>query len=143
MALLDLLDRLVVLLSRLGFSESFIRFGVVGTGGFVWDTCTVYAVHTIANLYIAGTCGFFVSGTLNWAFNRFWTFREVKHAAAHVQWAKFLLTNVLGFIFNRGTFFLLVGFSPLVVAHPVIGIAAGCIVGLGFNYTLSKRLVFR
>lgn len=140
---LALLDRLIVLLSRFGFSESFIRFGIVGTGGFVWDTCTVYALRNFTNLYIAGSCGFLVAVSVNWALNRFWTFRSVQHAAAHIQWAKFLAANALGFIFNRGTFFLLIHFFPLVAAHPVIGIASGSIVGLGFNYALSKRLVFR
>lgn len=140
---LALLDRLVALAARLGFSEAFVRFGLVGALGFVWDTSTVYALRPFTNLYIAGTCGFFVAATLNWLFNRLWTFRALHHAPAHIQWAKFLATNALGFVFNRGTFFLLIGFVPLVVAYPVLGIAAGVAVGLGFNYVLSKRFVFR
>lgn len=142
MTALALLDRLVLLLTRLGFSESFIRFGIVGATGFVWDSCTVYALRHVTNLYVAGTCGFLVAATLNWVSHRFWTFRAAEHAPAHVQWAKFLMTNALGFIFNRGTFFLLIGFFPLVAAHPILGIAAGSVVGLGFNYVLSKRFVF-
>lgn len=142
MNLLAWLDQLIALAARLGFSESFIRFSAVGVLGFVWDTGTVYALRPFTNLYIAGTCGFFVAATLNWLCNRLWTFRSVQHAPAHVQWSKFLATNALGFVFNRGTFFLLVAFVPLVAAHPVLGIAAGAIIGLGFNYTLSKRFVF-
>lgn len=137
------LDTLVSLGARLGFSESFLRFGLVGALGFVWDTATVYALRPFTNLYVAGTCGFLVAATLNWIFHRFWTFRGAQHTAAHVQWVKFLITNALGFVFNRGTFFLLITFSPMVAAHPVIGIAAGAIIGLGFNYILSKRFVFR
>lgn len=140
---LDLLDRLVGLVARLGFSESFIRFGIVGTLGFVWDTGTVYILRNFTNLYVAGTCSFLIAGTLNWIINRLWTFRHVEHAAAHVQWAKFLVANAVGFVVNRGTFFLLVAFAPLVVRHPVIGIAAGSGAGLIFNYSLSKRFVFR
>ena len=140
---LALLDRLIALAARLGVSQTFIRFGLVGVLGFVWDTGTVYALRPFTNLYIAGTCGFLVAATLNWLCNRLWTFRSVRHAPAHVQWTKFLATNALGFVFNRGTFFLLITLSPMVAAHPVIGIAAGVIVGLGFNYTLSKRFVFR
>ncbi|SHF29038.1 GtrA family protein [Acidocella aminolytica] len=139
---LDLLDRLVGLIARLGFSESFIRFGIVGTLGFVWDAGTVYLLRPFVSLYIAGTCSFIVAATINWIINRLWTFRHVEHAAAHVQWAKFIAANAIGFVFNRGTFFLLVAFSPLVVKHPVIGIAAGSAAGLVFNYLLSKRFVF-
>lgn len=140
---LALLDRLVVLVSRLGFSESFIRFGIVGAMGFVWDTGTVYALRPFVSLYVAGTCGFFVAATLNWIVHRVWTFRSMQHGAAHVQWAKFIVANAFGFVFNRGTFFCLIAFVPMVVAHPVLGIAAGSIAGLGFNYFLSKRFVFR
>lgn len=140
---LALLDSLVTLLARLGFSEPFIRFGFVGVLGFVWDSGTVYALRPFINLYAAGTCGFLVAGTLNWLLNRLWTFRSIQHAPAHVQWTKFLASNSLGFVFNRGTFFLLITLSPMVAAHPIIGIASGSIVGLGFNYMLSKRFVFR
>ncbi|MDE1896861.1 MAG: GtrA family protein [Rhodospirillales bacterium] len=140
---LDLLDRLVGLIARLGVSESFIRFAIVGTLGFVWDTGTVYLLRPFVNLYIAGTCSFIVAATINWIINRLWTFRHVEHGAAHVQWVKFLAANAVGFVFNRGTFFLLVAFSPVVVKHPVIGIAAGSAAGLIFNYLLSKRFVFR
>lgn len=136
------LDSLVALVARLGFSEAFIRFGMIGVLGFVWDTATVYALRPFTNLYIAGTCGFFVAATLNWLFNRLWTFKAAQHAPAHIQWAKFLATNALGFVFNRGTFFLLIAISALVVAHPILGIAAGAFIGLGFNYVLSKRFVF-
>ena len=140
---LALLDRLLALAARWGLSAAFIRFGMVGALGFVWDTLTVYALRPFTNLYIAGTCGFLVAATLNWLCHRLWTFRAVQHAPAHVQLTKFLVTNALGFVFNRGTFFLLVALSPLVALYPVIGIAAGVIVGLGFNYSLSKRFVFQ
>lgn len=143
MNLLAPLDYLVTLGVRLGFSESFLRFGLVGALGVVWDTSTVYALRPYTNLYIAGTCGFLVAATMNWLCNRLWTFRSIDHARAHVQWVKFIGANVVGFVFNRGTFFLLIAFVPLVVAHPVLGIVAGVGVGLGFNYTLSKRFVFR
>lgn len=140
---LALLDRLVALAARWGLSASFIRFGMVGGLGFVWDTITVYALRPFTSLYVAGTCGFFVAATLNWLCHRFWTFKTAPRAAASVQWVKFIGANAIGFVFNRGTFFLLVGFVPLVVTYPVIGIAAGVVVGLGFNYVLSKRFVFK
>ncbi len=140
--LLLLLDNAVLLLARTGLSADFIRFGVVGTLGFCWDTATVYATKNHFGLYVAGTLGFFVAATVNWAFNRWWTFRHRAHIAAHVQWLKFLLANAIGFIFNRGTFFALVAASALCRAEPVLAIVAGSAAGLVFNYFLSKKLVF-
>ena len=140
---LSLLDAGVLLLARTGLSQDFIRFGVVGTLGFCWDTATVYATKNHFGLYIAGTLGFFVAATANWAINRIWTFRHRAHGAAHVQWLKFLAANFVGFIFNRGTFFALVTVSSLCRAQPVLAIIAGTTAGLVFNYFLSKKLVFR
>jgi putative flippase GtrA len=136
------LDAGVGLLARTGISESFIRFTIVGAMGFCWDTGTVYALRAHTGLYIAGAFGFFVAATANWAANRLWTFRHHAHSAPHIQWAKFLAANFIGFIFNRGVFFALISISALCYNQPVLAIIAGSIAGLCFNYFLSKRLVF-
>ncbi len=135
-------DAAIVALSRTGVSEDFIRFAAVGTIGFCWDTGTVYALREHTGLYIAGTFGFLVAATANWGMNRLWTFRHQKHAAPHVQWAKFLIANSIGFAFNRGTFFVLISISTLCHNQPVLPIIAGSIAGMFFNYFLSKRFVF-
>jgi putative flippase GtrA len=141
-ALLVPLDAAVALLLRFGFSDHFLRFGIVGVFGLFWDTGTVYALRGFTDIYIAGTCGFLVSASVNWAMNRIWTFQDQAHASAHIQWAKFLVANSVGFIFNRGTFFILVSISILCRHQPVFAIVAGSIAGLCFNYFLSKRYVF-
>jgi putative flippase GtrA len=137
------LDAAVDLLARTGISHDFIRFGIVGTLGFVWDTATVYALKGPAGLYIAGACGFLVAATINWAINRFWTFRHLDHNAAHHQLMQFLAVNSIGFVFNRGTFFTLVTVSLRCREQPVLAIIAGSAAGLVFNYFLSKKYVFK
>jgi putative flippase GtrA len=128
--------------ARTGFAHHFVRFGIVGFFGLFWDTGTVYALRGFTGIYIAGTCGFLVAGTANWAFNRLWTFRGLDHAAAHRQLIAFLLANFIGFIVNRGIFFTLVTISLLCRNQPVIAIIAGTAGGLVFNYFLSKKYVF-
>jgi putative flippase GtrA len=141
--LLAALDRLIELGSRTGLSQNFIRFGMVGAFGFCWDTATVYALRGIAGLYIAGGCGFVVAASVNWALNRLWTYRHHTHDDAHKQWLRFMLTNFIGFTINRGCFFILISFYGIFHAHPVLAIIAGSILGILFNYLLSKRFVFR
>ncbi len=136
------LDDGVVLLSRTGISQDFLRFGVVGVLGFCWDTATVYALRGLVGLYAAGAAGFFVAATLNWLVNRVWTYQHLKHGSAHRQWAKFLVANSIGFIFNRGTFFTLITVNALCRSQPVLPIICGSLAGLIFNYLLSKRFVF-
>jgi hypothetical protein len=79
------LDSLVDLLACSGLSHDFIRFGIVGTLGFVWDTATVYAVKDFAGLYIAGACGFVVAATSNCC--NFW--RSIPSASSSTA-ARFL-----------------------------------------------------
>jgi putative flippase GtrA len=128
--------------ARLNVSEDFIRFAMVGTMGFCWDTATVYALRGVAGLYVAGVVGFVVASSANWAMNRVWTFRHKEHDAMHVQWARFVAVNLVGFVFNRGTFFALVTYSAACRAAPILAIIAGSAAGLVFNYFLSKRYVF-
>jgi putative flippase GtrA len=59
------------------------------------------------------------------------------------QWGRFLLVNLVGFAANYGTYAALLGTSPVVARHPVLGVAAGSLAGMMLNFALSRRLVFR
>ena len=121
----------------------FLKFGVVGTFGFLVDTATVYALRGSLGLYGAGAAAYLTAATGNWVLNRAWTFRGKGGQPAHRQWALFLMANLVGFMLNRGMYAILVTFVPLCAAEPVWAVAAGSITGLGANFFLSKRLVFR
>ena len=121
----------------------FLRFGTVGTFGFVVDTAVVYATRYWLGLYGAGVLSFVVAATANWALNRAWTFRGQGTRRAHHQWALFLATNLIGFVLNRGTYMALIATSPVCAANPVLAIAAGSIAGMFANFGLSRRVVFR
>lgn len=121
----------------------FLRFGTVGTFGFVVDTATVYALRGTLGLYGAGAAAYVTAASANWLCNRLWTFRGHGEGPAHRQWLAFLATNLLGFALNRGTYALLVTFSALCAAQPVWAVAAGSIVGMFLNFHLSRTVVFR
>lgn len=121
----------------------FLRFGAVGAAGFVIDTATVYSLLDRLGLYGAGVAGFVTAASGNWVLNRLWTFRGQGSGPAHWQWAMFMVTNLGGFVLNRGTYALLVTFVAVAARRPVIAIAAGAVAGLLVNFTLSRRVVFR
>jgi putative flippase GtrA len=121
----------------------FFRFGLVGLVGLVIDTAMVYGARHTLGLYGAGAVAYVVAATVNWALNRVFTFRDRRPSAMHRQWAMFLLTNMAGFVLNRGTYALLVTFVPLAAAQPVIATSAGSVAGMFVNFSLSRRLVFR
>lgn len=121
----------------------FLRFGAVGGMGFFVDTAVVYALRGSMGLYWAGAMAYPVAATFTWAVNRFWTFRGQGSGSASRQWARFLATNLLGFVLNRGAYFLLITISPLVAEYPVIAVAAGAGAGMFVNFYLARAVVFK
>jgi putative flippase GtrA len=129
---------------RLALLGELLRFSVVGTLGFLIDTATLYAALSLgAGLYLGRALSYLTAASANWALNRAWTFRQADRRRRGRQWVMFLLVNLLGFAINYGTYLLLVTSLPLVAVHPVIGVAAGSLAGLGGNFLLSRRFVFQ
>ncbi|AWV23005.1 Hypothetical protein HVPorG_02224 [Roseomonas mucosa] len=119
------------------------RFGVVGGIGFVVDSAVLMAAIALgAGPYGGRVLSYLAAATTTWALNRAWTFRGRGAGPAHRQWARFLLVNLVGFALNYGTYALLLSNMPLVAAHPVLGVAAGALAGMGGNFALSRRFVF-
>jgi putative flippase GtrA len=131
--------------ARARLAQEFLRFGVVGTAGFVVDTAVLYGALALgAGLYGGRAVSYLTAATATWLLNRAWTFRgRGAGQKAHRQWALFVLVNLGGFVLNYGTYALLVAFVPVVAAHPVLGVAAGSLAGMFSNFVLSRQLVFR
>ncbi|SHJ45456.1 Putative flippase GtrA (transmembrane translocase of bactoprenol-linked glucose) [Roseomonas rosea] len=141
------LDRILPPQHR-ALAAEFLRFGVVGAAGFAVDTAVLYAALGLgAGLYGGRVLSYLAAATATWAMNRAWTFRAAAgprgRAAMGRQWALFLLVNLVGFAMNYGAYALLVGNLPLAAAHPVLGVAAGALAGMGGNFLLSRRYVFQ
>lgn len=126
-----------------GIGVEFLKFGTVGTIGFVCDTATVYALRASLGIYAAGLLAYGVAASVTWGLNRLWTFRGRGAGPAHRQWLAFLAANLAGFILNRGTFAALVALVPICAAQPVLAVAAGAAAGMFLNFGLSRSLVFR
>lgn len=129
--------------SRIATLVQFLKFGTVGTGGFLVDTTTVYALRHSLGLYGAGMVAYLAAATVAWLLNRLWTFRGKGSGPVHHQWVRFLVVNLGGLVLNRGTYALLVSFVPLCAEQPVFAVAAGAIAGMFVNFTLNRTVVFR
>lgn len=129
--------------ARVRLLAEFVRFGLVGCSALVVDTAVVYALRGWLGLVGAGLASYLVAVTFTYVLNRAWTFAGRGSGPVHRQWAAFALVNLAGFALNRGTYTLLVTLSPLCMAYPFLATSAGAIAGMGVNFTLSRRLVFR
>jgi putative flippase GtrA len=127
----------------------FLRFGFVGGCGFLVDEAVLSLLHYLIGIdrYSARAVSIFCAATFTWWGNRKLTFAE--HAASGGtgavvrEWLRFMLANGFGALVNYGTYSLCVGFAPVPISNPLLATAVGVGVGLIFNFTLSKRFVFK
>jgi putative flippase GtrA len=127
----------------------FIRFGMVGAGGYVVDTAVLALDTHFLGLdpYSGRAVSIFVAMTFTWLGNRTLTFPE--HAARGSagaitqEWLKFIGANIVGAVVNYGTYAILVAYAPAPLGDKYVALICGVLAGLVFNFTLSKKLVFR
>lgn len=126
-------------------SRSFLLFCVSGGLAFVVDAGIVQALVSWgdANPYAARVVSFLAAVTFTWVFNRTITFRHAEKISRWNQWRQYVVTQLSGFAANYLTYAVLVALFDMVARWPAIGVAAGSIVGLVFNYNAAKRWVFR
>jgi len=124
----------------------FLRFALVGTGGFIVNWLALYLALHFAHLdkYSGWFASFFVAVTFTWWGNRTLTFRDRAATRGLVrEWLAFFLGNSLGAAANFSVYFLLVTFAAPPFGNPLLAIVAGTLIGLIFNFTVSARFVFR
>ena len=124
-------------------ARQFARFGTVGVAGAIVDVATVYAAKAALGLYFAGLLAYAAAVTTTWALNRAWTFAGRGRGGGLLrQWLLFVGANGVGFMLNRGTFFVLVTLLPFCARYPVFAILAGAGAGMFANFNLSRSVVF-
>ena len=75
--------------------------------------------------------------------HRVLTYRDRgRPARLATQWIRYLTASGLGAIVNYLTFCGFVFAVPIAAAYPVIGVAAGSVAGMFFNYGIYNNFVF-
>ena len=129
--------------NKIGNFKEFLQFGIVGTIGFLADSgALLLLLHFGSNPYWGRLGSFFVAVSCTWVLNRNFTFKAKKTSALGTEFMKYLIANSMGAILNYGVYALLMYKVALVAQWPVLGVAAGSIVGLLSNYINSRVFVF-
>ena len=134
-------------LRRLAASR-FLRFALVGGAGFFVNEAALLLakVYLGAGDHLGWLIAFAPAVTFTWWGNRKLTFADkasTHHIGILTEWARFVATNALGAAANFLVYSALIAYAPPPLDIPYIALAIGILVGLAFNFTLSKRLVFR
>jgi putative flippase GtrA len=135
-------SRFLGVLSRL----SILRFAVIGALGMPVDWAVLQTlIHFGASRDVARPIAWFCAASFTWIGNRYFTFAAARARGAGIfhEWLRFLGANSVGGVANVGTFFLLTHFASSPFNNTNIAFVCGVLVGLIFNFTLSKKVVFR
>ncbi|MFO1248091.1 MAG: GtrA family protein [Alphaproteobacteria bacterium] len=127
---------------------SFLRFAVIGALGMPVDAGVLWLMLNAghAPYFVARPVSWFFAATFTWLGNRYFTFRHARARGifgAAGEWGKFLAANAIGGAFNVGTSIALKNWGPAPLNNPYIALMCGVLVGLVFNFTLSRKVVFR
>lgn len=122
----------------------FRRFFVVGAAAFLVDVGALYLTMAVVGIgpLAARIPAFLVAATFSWSVNRAWTFGPSgRHLT--VEWGRFLLANLSGWIVNLFVYLLVLSVSTsLGATGPAIGVACGAAAGLIFNFAATQLYVF-
>ncbi|MDD2658638.1 MAG: GtrA family protein [Methylococcales bacterium] len=122
----------------------FLKFGLVGIAGFIVDSAVLYlGLYLLGlNLYSGRVLSYLVAASATWALNRLYTFSNSARTGIGRQWSLFLIVNSIGGFVNYGVYAALVSSIDLFTEYPVLAVAIGSVMGLVFNFSLSRSLVF-
>ncbi|EWY40362.1 hypothetical protein N825_37275 [Skermanella stibiiresistens SB22] len=127
------------------FQAEIVRFGLVGVVGLLVDIAVLHLCLEIGGLglYWSRLVSYLAAATTTWALNRAFTFSDAKVGKIHHQWARFVTVNAVGGAVNYAVYAALVASGDPFATYPALAVAAGSLSGLFFNFTASKKLVFR
>ena len=123
----------------------FTRFTMVGAVGFFVDGLTLLWLLEINwALFPARMASFACAVSVTWYLNRIWTFNQSRVVKSTVvqQYGYYLTVQVIGAGINIGTFFVVIYWFPMTGSQPLIPLALGSLVAMGFNYVLAKKVVY-
>jgi putative flippase GtrA len=122
-----------------------VRFGVVGSLGFVIDTAVLYiALYQFGfGYYIGRLISYLCASTVTWYLHRIFTFKVTHTKGGFKELINFQIMNSFGGGANYLVYVLLIANYSDFRAHPIMAVAIGALVGLFINFHLSKKVVFR
>lgn len=125
--------------------SEFIRFGLVGSVGMVFDLTTVFLVHGVGGFgfRIARITGFVIALTVNFVLNRHFTFAHVPKRNLYRQYAEYFGISLVGGAVNWVLSVYLVEHNVFFTKFYLVAAFFGIVAGFVINFIGSKIFVFR
>jgi len=139
------LDTNCSLMKKNAISRQFICFGFIGSIGFLVDGGVLTLLNSYAgvDLVLSRLCSFSIAVTVTWLLNRHLTFNDVKNKRMLHEWTRYAALNGIGAVINMAIFLWLIFQYEVFAATPLVPLAIASAIALGFNFVVSKYLVFQ
>ena len=122
-------------------APQFGRFLVVGGIAFVTNITALTLFALVMHPIAAQLLAFPFVVLVAWWCNRRFTFGSQRPWRREL--GKYILANIAGWAVNNGLYILLVLSSAFIATWPQIALVIGSLAGLGFNFVLARKVVFR
>ncbi len=120
-----------------------LRFGLVGTLGFLVDAATLYVLLALGASYFWGRLGaFLVAMCTTWLCNRSFTFSASKRASRWKEWRVYCVAMSGGALINLGVSMAMLSTLEYRAWLPAAAVAAGSLAGMALNFISAKYWVF-
>jgi putative flippase GtrA len=123
-------------------ATELLRFCLVGALGFAVDSGLTLAISQAGFVgpLPARIVAFVCAATVTFWFHGKFTFR---HRAAGARLSQYLFVTAAGALINVGVYALWIRFAGQSVTQIFLGIALGSAIALGFNFLVTRHVVFR
>lgn len=137
-----------VLLENRREFEQFIKWSVVGALGALVDYSILIALVEGVHLYpgVAQGISFSAAVINNYIWNRLWTFGDIRHKGAVLQFTQFFVVSVVGLAIRTALFLFLFEVALLFLAFRaryLVATAVAIILVLIWNFFVNRAWTFR
>jgi putative flippase GtrA len=129
--------------SRKLLKIDFVRFGVVGAGGFLVNLSVLFILHDILNLplWISQLTGAEVALLSNFTLHHFWTFRNrAGKKRKRILLAQFHVSFWSGALINSS---IVIAGNSIFNIHYAIGLVLGSATAMFWNFFWTKFYIWR
>lgn len=121
-----------------------LRFGVVGTIGFLVDAAVLTLLTSVFawTPALARAVSFPLALSVTWLTNRCWTFAHGRSKPAGRQYLQYAAIQFMGTTLNLSIYLVLISISDMMRDYPALALAVASTAAMFVNYSLSRRFAF-
>lgn len=125
--------------------KQFIKFGIVGTIGFIVDaSILLILVHIFYfEISIARFFSFLIAVFVTWLINRNFTFSDNKNIDKKKEYFYYLVIQFFGVLLNYLIFISLINQYTFFREHLILPLAIASIIAMFSNYLILKKVVYK